>query len=121
MKLLLDEMYSPVLARELRARGHDVEAVLERSLDRGTTDQDLLELARREGRVLVSENIRDFRRIGGELRAAGHPQPDVILIPSTAFPRSRARTVGRLVRALDGLLRDPPLVVGELWLDSTIN
>ena len=29
MKLLLDEMLSPAIAQELRARGHDVQAVAE--------------------------------------------------------------------------------------------
>ncbi|HSI97574.1 MAG TPA: DUF5615 family PIN-like protein [Gaiellaceae bacterium] len=42
MKLLLDEMYPSLIARELRARGHDVVSVHERP-GSGTPDDEVLE------------------------------------------------------------------------------
>jgi hypothetical protein len=49
LKLLLDEMYPSLIARELRTRGHDVVSVHE-SPGFGTSDEQVLDHARSEGR-----------------------------------------------------------------------
>jgi predicted nuclease of predicted toxin-antitoxin system len=59
VKLLLDEHLSRSIARILRDAGYDVLSVVEDH--RGTTDVDLLALAREEGRVLITRD-RDFSR-----------------------------------------------------------
>ncbi len=70
MKLLLDEMYPSLLARELRGRGHDVVSVHE-APGSGTTDEDVLEHARSEGRAVVTENVRGYRPLAEALVSAG--------------------------------------------------
>lgn len=61
MKLLLAEMLSPVIARELRARGYDVETVAGHPEREALSDPEVLALARAERRAVVTNNIRDFR------------------------------------------------------------
>ncbi|MDE3074827.1 MAG: DUF5615 family PIN-like protein [Chloroflexota bacterium] len=63
MRLLLDEMYAPAVAAELRVRGYDVASVHDRAHAHlaGASDSDVLAAALREERTLVTENIRDYR------------------------------------------------------------
>jgi predicted nuclease of predicted toxin-antitoxin system len=46
VRLLLDEMLSPAIARELRDRGHDAEAVAGHPDREALSDPDVLALAR---------------------------------------------------------------------------
>jgi len=99
--LLLDEMFSPVIAQQLRARGHDVIAVAADPRLRALDDAELCEWARSNGRRLVTENVKDFRPLlSGEQAKAG---PGILLTSSRTFPRSR-RSVGLLVTALESWL-----------------
>lgn len=66
-------MYPARLARALRERGADAEGVDERGPLRGLADEELLVVAAREGRALVSENVADFMRLYGEWGAARPP------------------------------------------------
>jgi predicted nuclease of predicted toxin-antitoxin system len=119
LKLLLDEMLSPRIARELRRRGHDAVAVGERDEWVSRSDDEVIELARRERRAVVTNNLRDFRR-----RAAAAALPGgaghfgLVWVPS-GFRRTR-RDVGRLVEALEVVLAAHPaedgLRNGEAWL-----
>ena len=61
VKLLLDEMFAPVIARALRSRGHDVESVSGRSDRQAFSDAEVMDLARRERRAVLINNRRDFR------------------------------------------------------------
>lgn len=90
MKLLLDEMYSAYVARALRDRGADAEAVDGRSPLRGLADEELLVVAAREGRVLVSENVSDFMRIYGEWGAADRRHAGIVIALSSRFSRTPA-------------------------------
>jgi predicted nuclease of predicted toxin-antitoxin system len=63
VKLRLDEMYSHVIAEQLRARGHDADAVVEHAELRGLADTDIFALAQTEQRTVVTENIPDFSDI----------------------------------------------------------
>ena len=107
MRLLLDEHITPVIAAELRRRGHDVVAVAERPDLRGTVDRALWLATRREGRVLVTRDVHDFMRLVAADRAVGQAHPGLLLIHSRDFTR-RGRDVGRLVKALDALLAARP-------------
>jgi len=90
VKLLLDEMYPARLAGALRERGIDAEGVDERSPLRGLADEELLVIAAREGRALVSENVADFMRLYGEWGAAGRGHAGIVIALSSRFSRTPA-------------------------------
>jgi predicted nuclease of predicted toxin-antitoxin system len=56
LKLKLDENLGKAAARQLRARGHDVETVHEEGRQ-GASDQTLIRRCQREGRALVSLDL----------------------------------------------------------------
>jgi predicted nuclease of predicted toxin-antitoxin system len=106
MRLLLDEMTSPRVARGLRGRGFDVQAIkgdrpdLEASADR--------ELVRRmiaEGRALVTNDVLDFQPIHNQLVAAGEEHAGLIFTNDREMPRNKAsiplwiETLGRFLEA----------------------
>lgn len=62
-RLLLDEMFSPVIANALRELGHHVTCVAEQPGLRAMTDEDLFALAAIQRRWLLTENVRDFQPI----------------------------------------------------------
>ena len=78
MKLLLDEMYAPAIAEQLRARGHDVASVHDaayRALE-GEPDEDVWAAALTDDRALVSEKFRTSvasRRTPSPARNRAHP------------------------------------------------
>ena len=113
--LLLDEMFSPVIAQQLRDRGHDVLAVAADPMLRALNDAQLYEWARSNGRRLVTENAKDFRRL--LRREEGAAGPGILLTCSRTFPRSR-RSMGLLVSALESWLRQPDAISqpAEDWL-----
>lgn len=119
MKLLLDEMYPSLIARELRARGHDVVSVHE-SPGSGTSDEQVLDYARTEERALVTENVRDYRPLAEALLVAGDHHAGLVFTTEKRWPRSDP---GALITALDGLLAstsEQPVDV-EVWLWSLQN
>ena len=107
MKLLIDEMFPATLARQLRARGHDVVSVHDpahRALE-GAPDNEVFVAAASAGRALVTENVPDFRRLEAATLAKGGPSPLLVFTTDRQFLRGDPRTIGRLVNALDSLLR----------------
>jgi hypothetical protein len=63
----------PRIARALREAGHDVHAADEqRELD-GLEDEQLLELAAAEGRVMITFDVKDFTVIARRWAEAGRP------------------------------------------------
>jgi hypothetical protein len=104
VRILLDEMFSPAIAARLRERGHDVEAVLERSQLMGQSDGAIFATAQVEGRAIVTENVPDFRRIAKLEAQLGRTHSGLIFTTDHRFPRRDKRTLGRLITALDGLL-----------------
>lgn len=119
LKLLLDEMFSPVIAAELRSRGHDVVAIKEHPEWHATPDPDVVALARRELRAIVTNNVRDFRPLHAELVAAGgEGHAGMVFVPASV-PRTKAAT-GQLAAALEAKLVEYPgdedLANGETWI-----
>ncbi len=106
MKLLLDEHFSPEIARQLRDRGHDVIAARER-IASGRSDRDLLALAVLERRAIVTENVGDFVELHRAAIITGTAHFGIIFTSSRQFPRTR-RAIGRMVRALEALLAAHP-------------
>jgi predicted nuclease of predicted toxin-antitoxin system len=119
VKLLLDEHYSPVLAQQLRQRGHDVLAVIELPALRQQPDAEVLAWAATAGRAVVTENVDDFLRLHADYLSRGHLHWGLVLTTRRKFPRS-SESMGRLIAALDELLRvletDDALQTDTHWL-----
>lgn len=120
MKLLLDEHLSPEVARQLRDRGHDVVAVGERTDLRGRPDRVHFASLPDEQRAIATRDLADFRPLLAEALRRGSPTYGLVCVPAR-FPLNRDG-IGRLVAALDALLRSHPevdaaiSVGGEIWL-----
>lgn len=104
MKLLLDEMYPPAIAEQLRARGHDVDAVTARAELRSLPDDAIFATAQQEHRAVVTENIGDFCPIADAADLRGLPHHGLILVDPAQYARGNPRTIGRMVTELDRLL-----------------
>ena len=117
VRLLLDEMFSPAIAAELRQLGHDVIAVADRPDLRSKPDPEIFAWASAEKRWLLTENVKDFRPIMLRALPAGAPGCGLLFTSSRAFPRSR-KNPGPLIRALDAWLTAgrPAPPVTESWL-----
>jgi hypothetical protein len=119
VKLLLDEMLAPVIARELRARGHDVVAVAEYAGRQSLPDPEVMALAQTEHRAIVTNNVRDFRPLHHDaIVPGGSGHFGMIFMPGN-YRRTRA-DIGRIVIALEALLVKYPgerdLANGVAWL-----
>lgn len=104
-RLLLDEMLSGAIADQLRRRGYDVVAVVEDVSLVSTPDDDLLALAAKLQRVLVTANIGDFVAIAGDWRAGGRVHHGIVYVAYRTFGQDRS-FIGALVDALVALYRD---------------
>lgn len=121
MRLLLDEMYPPRIAEQLRARGRDVASVHDpeyRALE-GEPDEEVWAAALGADRVLVTENVQDFRRIETDALASAQPAARLIFTTDRQFPRGDPATIGRLVTALGALLISEPELATSLFLKPT--
>lgn len=119
MRLLLDEMLTPVIARELRARGHDVEAIAGNPDHETLSDTEVVALARAQRRAIVTNNIRDYRPLLIEAVVSGDPGHCGMIFMPGNYRRTKA-DVGRIVKALEAKLAECPgdddLLGGETWL-----
>ncbi|MGH2944784.1 MAG: DUF5615 family PIN-like protein [Solirubrobacteraceae bacterium] len=119
MKLLLDVMLSPVIAQQLRERGHDVQAVTGHPQHEALSDREVMDLARDEGRAVVTNNLVDFRPLHHEAVAPGGPGHWGMVFMPGSYRRTKADT-GRIVKALEAKLAEFPgdgdLASGETWL-----
>ncbi len=108
LKLLIDEMYPPAIAEQLRARGGDVEAVTGRPELRALQDTDIFALAQQEQRAVVTENIADFSVIADVYDQRSQAHHGLVLVPPGSYPRGSTGTIGRMVTELDRLLGEHP-------------
>jgi predicted nuclease of predicted toxin-antitoxin system len=123
VRLLLDEHYSFAIAEQLQQRGIDAISVAEHVAAsaaelRGTPDEELLRWARQQGRVLVTENVRDFMPIHRRFLERGESHAGIIFTPPRRFPR-HSGAFGLLVKALaeHALSTDTPDLEGDVaWL-----
>jgi len=117
VRLLLDEMFSPAIAAELRELGHDVIAIAERPDLRSKSDEEIFAWASAERRWLLTENVKDFRPIMLRSLQAGPPGCGLVFTSSRAFPRSR-KNPGPLIGILQAWLNagPPSPPVTESWL-----
>jgi hypothetical protein len=121
-RLLLDEMYLPALAEELRRRGHDVRAVAADPELRALSDDELFRMcsddgpAGLRGRRIVTENVKDFRLLVRRADDVGASTGGLLFTGSRRFPRSR--NPAPLLEALHAWLTRPDLARRPLedWL-----
>jgi predicted nuclease of predicted toxin-antitoxin system len=92
MRCIVDECFGPAVIRWLRSQGHDVIAIFE--IARGARDRDILALAVREDRVLLTAD-KDF---GDLVFRDGHAHSGVILL------RLDDETAANMIRVLEDLL-----------------
>jgi uncharacterized protein with PIN domain len=64
VRFLVDEMFPPTTCRHLAERGHDAVHVRDRGVN-ARPDPEVSAVATQEGRVLVTENVKDFARVEG--------------------------------------------------------
>ncbi len=90
MRLLLDEMISPRIARELREHGHDVKAVKKDRPDLASRgDRELVRQMAAERRAIVTNDIADFQTIHDQFLAAGDEHYGMIFTFDTTMPRTK--------------------------------
>lgn len=120
VRLLLDEHFSPEIARQLRARGHDVIAVKERSELIGRPDRVHFAAMPEQRRAIVTQDLGDFRPLLAEAIRAGTKTYGLICVPARISLSRQA--VGQVVTSLEQLLQENPedddLIDrgGETWL-----
>jgi hypothetical protein len=116
VKVLLDEQLSGQIARLLRERGLDAEAVVERADLLQLPDLEIMAAALREERAVVSNNLQDFRPIAAQRIADGRGHAGLILLPSSR-PRGRDAT-GALADAIEAVMRAHPQGIpsAEHWI-----
>jgi hypothetical protein len=111
MKLLLDEMWTPAIAIELRKRAFDVIAVNEpahASRYAGITDDMVFARAQDDGRTIVTDNVSDYERTRRDWESRGDTHHGIIYALHPPFNRHRGNSViGDMVRALERFLRSP--------------
>ena len=92
-------MLAPAIAEQLRKAGADAVAVSERAELWQSTDAVLLDLAATETRVLVTDNVKDFRILERAWLVQGQLHAGLIYIHSKAYPMTRGR-MGSIAAAL---------------------
>jgi hypothetical protein len=119
VRLLLDELLSPAIARELRERGHDVLAIAEQTGWAALSDPEVVALARTERRAIVTNNLRDYRPLHADAITPGGPGHFGMVFMPVSYRRTKADT-GRIIPALEARLIEYPgdedLANGECWL-----
>ncbi len=101
-------MYPPAIAEQLRARGHDADAVVERAELRGLADTEIFALAQTELRALVTEDVADLSNIANAYEERGEAHYGLVLVDLNRYPRGSPGTIGRMVTELDRLLAGHP-------------
>jgi hypothetical protein len=104
--ILLDEMFSGAIAEELRAKGHDAQAVVTDPALISLPDDQLLARAAATGHALVTANIKDFMPLDAQYRAAGQTHAGLILVSTKTFAHNHTYTTA-ITSALAALLDQP--------------
>jgi Domain of unknown function (DUF5615) len=111
VRLLLDEMWTPRIALELRKRGFDVIAISEPAHAgryAGISDDEVFARARDDGRTIVTDNIADYEQTRRDQENRGQAHHGLIYALNPPFNRHRGRRViGQMVNALAHFLSSP--------------
>ncbi len=93
---LADEQFDVRVNARLRAKGHDVVTVRSLSDSKsgdGWSDELVLSEAVRLRRIILTDNVRDFRRLARE-----YPHHEGIVLCAVEDPAAKANRIDRLVR-----------------------
>lgn len=116
MKLLLDEMLSAQIAKQIRARGHDAVAVDETPELRGFADPDLFAQAQEQERTIATYNREDFLALDRDYRSRHQEHHGIVILHPRRFPQGVA-SIGALVIALASFVETgPPYPSFVHWL-----
>lgn len=108
MKLLLDEMISPKIARELRGKGFDVQAIKGDRPDlEAVPDREIVRRLALEKRAVLSNDVLDFQLIHNQMSVAGEEHYGLIFTSDLTMPRNKA-SIPLWVNALEELLKSNP-------------
>lgn len=120
MKLLLDEHFDHVIAEQLSFRAVDAVAITrDRAHLVGQDDDVILRGAAAEGRVVVTNNVRDFAPLVEDFGLRGEQHYGVLFTDDDTFWRGEAG-VGLLVRSLEAFASersDDWLMDGCMYLE----
>jgi predicted nuclease of predicted toxin-antitoxin system len=120
VKLLLDEHFSPEIARQLRAQGHDVIAVKEHPELIGRPDRVHFASMPQQRRAIVTQDLGDFRPLLAEAMRSGAKTYGLVCVPARVSLSREA--LGQVVKSLAQFLQQHPgdedLIDrgGEIWL-----
>jgi uncharacterized protein DUF5615 len=101
VKLLLDEMYPPVLAASLQGAGIDATTVRTLRLA-GSSDAEVFAAAVAGAYTLLTENVGDFTRLAAEHTSAGGHHAGLLIALSSRFSR-RPHGIEPLNAAIQGV------------------
>lgn len=108
MRLLLDEMWAPTIAVELRKRHFDVIAIAERAHAgryAGIPDDEVFAYAQEDGRAVVTDNIPDYEKARLDWEARGIAHHGLVYALNPPFNRHRRDAViGQMVKTLEHFL-----------------
>lgn len=111
MRLLLDEMWTPTIALELRKRGFDVIAISEPAhagCYAGVSDDEVFARAQDDNRAIVTDNIADYEHVRRDRENRGQPHHGLLYALNPPFNRHRGeRVIGQIVNALANFLSSP--------------
>lgn len=99
MRFLIDEMFPTDIAEALRRQGHDAVGVRELGLA-GRSDAELLTIAVRDGRVVVTENAVDFVGLLNSRMDADETCVPVVVALKRSLPSNRDAMVRELADRL---------------------
>lgn len=102
VRIALDHHYSSAIAVELRRRGHDVSAAIERGWQT-EDDETLLDICANEERALVTNNVADFAIIARRWSIESRRHCGLIFTSDASMPRGR-QSIGSYVDTLDKLM-----------------
>ncbi len=111
MRLLLNEMWTPAIAVELRKRRFDVIAINEPPHSEryaGLPDDEVFARAQRDVRTIVTDNVADYEKARRDWETRGVVHHGVVYALDPPFNRHRGDAViGTMVRALEQFLSSP--------------
>ncbi len=108
MKLLLDEMISPRIARELLAKDFDVQAIKSDRPDLETVaNREIVRRMAAEKRAVVTNDVLDFQLIHNQVQASGEEHYGLVFTSDATMPRNKA-SIPLWVKTLKELLEANP-------------